>query len=75
VKQRKALLIDLANRMAFDTELTPLQKAFRAEGMDLRTYQCPPPTNPAERARHIALASLAYKRIASCMRKYVSEAA
>jgi len=74
-KQRRALLIDLANRMDFDTELTPLQKAFEAEGMDLRMYQCPLPTNPAERARHIALTSLAYKRIANCMHKYISEAA
>lgn len=74
VKQRKALLIDLANRMAFDTELTPLQKAFSAEGMELRMYQCHLPANPAERARHIALTSLAYKRIASCMRKYISKA-
>ena len=27
-KQRTALLIDLANRMSFDTHVTPLQKAF-----------------------------------------------
>lgn len=74
-KQCKALLIDLANRMDFDTELTPLQKAFRAEGIDLRAYQCGLPTDSAERARHIALTSLAYKRLASCMRKYLSEAA
>ena len=27
-KQRQAILIDLANCMSFDTQLTPLQKAF-----------------------------------------------
>lgn len=66
-RQRRALLIDLANRMHFDTELTPLQKAFLAEGIDLQRYQQPLPNDPIERARQAALTSLAYKRVAICM--------
>jgi DNA-directed RNA polymerase specialized sigma24 family protein len=62
-KRRKALLIDLANRMRFDEEATPLQKALLAEGIDLRTYQQPLPSTSAARKRHSALVSLAYKHI------------
>lgn len=67
-KQRKALLIDLANRMRFDTELTPLQRAFLAQGIDLRLYRQPLPQDQKERARQVALTSLAYKRVATCIR-------
>lgn len=68
-KQRRALLIDLANLMHFDAELTPLQKAFLAEGIDLRAYQQPLPTDPTERSRQASLTSLAYKRVGICMRE------
>lgn len=72
-KQRRALLIDLANRMHFDTELTALQKAFLAEGIDLKEYQRPLPSNLSERANQSSLLSLAYKRVTICMSKYVSD--
>jgi DNA-directed RNA polymerase specialized sigma24 family protein len=74
-KQREALLVDLANRMHFDTELTPLQSAFQSEGMNLHAYQRPLSSDSVVRARHNALVSLAYKRVATCMRKYVVEIA
>jgi DNA-directed RNA polymerase specialized sigma24 family protein len=62
-KERKALLIDLANRMAFDAEPTPLQQAFLDVGIRLQEYQQPLSANHAERARHSALLYQAYKRI------------
>jgi DNA-directed RNA polymerase specialized sigma24 family protein len=63
-KQRKALLIDLANRMSFDTGPTPLQKAFLNEGIQLRAYQQLLPDNPLERSRHASLLTFAYRRVA-----------
>jgi DNA-directed RNA polymerase specialized sigma24 family protein len=63
-KQRIAVLIDLANRMCFETQSTPLQMAFIEVGIDLRDYQRPLPTDPKERSRHISLVTYAYKRIA-----------
>lgn len=63
-KQRRALLIDLANRMCFDTQPTPLQKAFLEVGIQLQQYRQPIPTNDRERSRHLSLLSCAYKRIA-----------
>jgi DNA-directed RNA polymerase specialized sigma24 family protein len=61
-KQRTALLIDLANRMDFDAEPTPLQKAFLEVGIRLQDYQQPPPTNTVERSRLASNTSHAYKR-------------
>ena len=49
VKQRRALLIDLANRMSFDASPTPLQKAFLREGIQLKAYQQLLPKNAPER--------------------------
>ncbi len=63
-KQRTALLIDLANRMCFDTRPTPLQKAFLEVGIQLQQYRQPPLTSPRERTRHLSLLSYAYKRVA-----------
>lgn len=63
-KQRCAILIDLANRMSFDSQPTPLQKAFLTVGISLQEYQQLPSENSVKRARHSALLSLAYKRIA-----------
>ena len=63
-KQRRAILTDLANRMSFNRQPTPLQAAFLTVGINLQDYQQPLPENPVERARHAALLSLAYKRIA-----------
>ena len=63
-KQRRAILIDLANRTSFNTQPTPLQAALLAVGIDLQDYQPLLPENPVERTRHVSLVSLAYKRIA-----------
>lgn len=71
-KQRRALLIDLANRMDFNTQLTPLQKAFLTEGIDLKAYRIPHSTNATERARYASLLSLAYRRVGACMRESAS---
>lgn len=75
-KRRRALLIDLANLMCFDTEPTSLQAAFLAVGIDLQAYQLPLSNDPVDRARHGSLLSLAYKRIAHLQdaQQYVSVA-
>jgi DNA-directed RNA polymerase specialized sigma24 family protein len=72
-KQREALLIDLANRMSFDTRPTPLQAAFLKVGIELQQYQRPLPTDPKERSRHVSLLTHAYKRIAHlpCVQRYI----
>ncbi len=73
-KQRNAVLIDLANRMRFETQPTPLQAAFLEVGIDLRHYQKPLPADPQERSRHVSLLTHAYKRIArlECVQKYIA---
>jgi DNA-directed RNA polymerase specialized sigma24 family protein len=63
-KQRRALLIDLANRMAFDSNPTPLQSAFLNEGIELRQYKQPLPDDPRERTQQTSLLNHAYKRVA-----------
>lgn len=75
-KQRKALLIDLANRMCFEMQPTLLQRAFLDVGIHLQEYHQPLPNNPKERRRYAALLHCAYKRIAqlSCVQQYVSVA-
>ena len=75
-KQRQALLIDLANRMCFDTGPTPLQKAFLEAGIQLQQYQQPLPVSPQERSRHASLLSYAYKRLTHllCIKEYISAA-
>jgi DNA-directed RNA polymerase specialized sigma24 family protein len=62
-KQRKALLIDIANLMHFDVQPTPLQQAFLDQKIRLQDYQQPLPVNAVERTRHSALLSLALKRV------------
>ena len=69
-KQRRAILTDLANRMSFNSQPTPLQAAFLMVGIDLQDYQQPISENSIERTRHAALLSLAYKRIAQLSAKY-----
>ena len=66
-KQRRAILIELANRMSFSSQPTPLQAAFLSEGIDLLEYEQLLPENPVERARHASLVSLAYKRVAQAV--------
>jgi DNA-directed RNA polymerase specialized sigma24 family protein len=75
-KQRTALLIDLANRMDFDGDPTPLQQAFLNVGIQMRNYQIPLPTDPVELNRHRSLVSIAYKRLKelSSIKEYCSAA-
>lgn len=73
-KRRRALLIDLAKRMHFDAEPTPLQQAFLAEGIDLQAYRQPRSVDPIERSQQASLTSIAYKQIGLCMRTYDSGA-
>jgi len=72
-KQRKALLIDLANRMCFDTQLTPLQKAFLEAGIQLEQYRQPLPASSRERSQHVSLLNHASKRVAQlhCVQEYI----
>jgi DNA-directed RNA polymerase specialized sigma24 family protein len=73
-KQRKALLTDLANRMSFETQPTPLQKAFLEAGIRLEQYRQPLPTSPQERSRHASILNYAYRRVAHlrCIQEYTS---
>jgi hypothetical protein len=72
-KQRRALLVDLANLMHFDEEPTPLQQAFLNQKIRLQDFQQPLPINSVERSRHASLVSLAYRRVSklSSMKPYV----
>ena len=74
-KQRNALLIDLANRMYFDKQPTPLQQAFLEAGILLDQYRQPLPTDIRERNQHTSLLSHATKRIAQlpCVQEYIAE--
>jgi len=74
-KQRRALLIDLANRACFDTQPTSLQRAFLEEGIRLEHYRQPLPADPQGRSRHVSLLNHAYKRVAHlpCVQEYVAE--
>lgn len=73
-KQRRALLIDMANRMHFGIQPTPLQAAFLGAGIDLQQYQQALPADPHERSKHAALVACAYKRVAclQCVKKYIA---
>jgi len=62
-KLRTALFIDLACRMSFKGEPTPLQQAFLRAGIALNEYKQQAPRDPVERSRHASLTSLAYKRL------------
>lgn len=50
--------------MLFETEPTALQQAFLEQGIRLADYRRPLPASPAERAKHLSLLDLAYKRLA-----------
>lgn len=71
-KLRRALLVDLANRMSFSGEATALQQAFYDAGIDLAHYRCPKPADRVTYSRQASLASMAYKRLreADNIRKY-----
>jgi DNA-directed RNA polymerase specialized sigma24 family protein len=67
-KMREAILADLARRLEAQGELSgdlsPLRQAFLDQGIYLETFIHLLPADPAAKARHSSLASLAYKRIA-----------
>ena len=62
-KQRRALLVDLANMMHFDEEPTLLQQAFLKQKIRLQDYQQSLPMNSVDRSRHASLLSVALKRV------------
>ena len=63
IKQRTALLIDLANHADLSGETSQLLSAFQTVGIDLRVYRCTLSRDPLERSRHAASLSMAYKRL------------
>ena len=62
-KLRLAMLIDIAMRMDFDTQPTPLQAAFLNVGIQLQDYARLLPKDPIMRSRHASLVSLGYKKL------------
>jgi DNA-directed RNA polymerase specialized sigma24 family protein len=74
-KQRQALLIDLANRMYFDEQPTPLQQSFLEAGIQIEQYRQPMPKDIQERNQHASLLNHAYRRIAQlpCVQAYLAE--
>ena len=63
VKQRTALLTDLANLMCFALQPTPLQKALLERGLQPQDYKQSLPKDTKIRSRHAANLSIAYKRL------------
>jgi DNA-directed RNA polymerase specialized sigma24 family protein len=63
VKQRTALLVDLANHTDLSDEDNQMCRAFAAVNVDLRDYCRVLPGDPQERSRHAASLSMAYKRL------------
>jgi DNA-directed RNA polymerase specialized sigma24 family protein len=61
--QRRAMLIDLAQRSDFDEESGPLHVIFLELGINLYEYKLACPFDAGERSRHAALLSVAYKRL------------
>jgi DNA-directed RNA polymerase specialized sigma24 family protein len=68
-KQRQAVLWDLASRMSFDNEPTPLQAAFLASGIHLEKYRAPQLVTQKERNQYAALLHAAYRRLACIAQK------
>lgn len=62
-KLRTAMLIDIARRMDFDLQPTPLQAAFLEVGIQLRDYEDLLPEDPIMRSRHSSLVSLGYRKL------------
>lgn len=67
-KLRTAMLIDIARRMDFDLQPTPLQAAFLEVGIQLRDYENLLPEDPIMRSRHSSLVSLGYRKLALSFR-------
>jgi DNA-directed RNA polymerase specialized sigma24 family protein len=62
-KLRVAMLIDIAIRMDFDIQPTPLQAAFLDVGIQLQDYANLLPLDPIMRSRHASLVSLGYRKL------------
>jgi len=62
-RQRDVLLTDLANITNFDEQPTLLEQTLIEEGIQLRDYRHPLPSEPLARNRHAALLCIAYKRL------------
>ncbi|HYU74681.1 MAG TPA: hypothetical protein VEL31_18585 [Ktedonobacteraceae bacterium] len=62
-QQRTALLTDLANTSDFNDPPTFLEQALSCEGIQLRDYSGPLPSEPATRSLHAANLCVAYKRL------------
>jgi len=62
-KLRTAMLIDIARRMEFGIQPTPLQAAFLDLGIPLQDYAELLPQEPIMRSRHSSLVSLGYRRL------------
>jgi DNA-directed RNA polymerase specialized sigma24 family protein len=67
-KMRMAMLIDIAMRMDFGSNPTPLQAAFIAVGIQLQDFQNLLPEDPVMRSRHASLVSLGYRKLAMLFR-------
>ena len=62
-KLRRAMLIDLARLMDFDTQPTALQAAFLKVGIHLEEYAELFPQEAILRSRHSSLVSLGYRNL------------
>jgi hypothetical protein len=67
-KMRMAMLIDIAIRMDFGSNPTPLQGAFLAVGIQLQDFQDMFPEDPVMRSRHASLVSLGYRKLVMLFR-------
>ena len=67
-KMRMAMLIDIAMRMHFGSNPTPLQAAFLEVGIRLEEFQNLLPEDPVMRSRHASLVSLGYRKLAILLR-------
>ena len=73
LRQRQALLIDLANHMRFDEQPTALQRAFLSVGIHLQDYQQLLPEDPLERRHFASNLVHAYNRLKklACVQQYL----
>lgn len=62
-RQRDVLLTDLANITDFNEQPSLLEQTLIEEGIQLRDYCHPLPSEPLARNRHAALLCIAYKRL------------
>src|SRR6266702_8284287 len=67
-KMREAMLIDIAMRMDFDIQATPLQAAFLEVGIQLQDYAGLLLQDPIMLSRHASLVSLGYRKLALLFR-------